>query len=156
MSNFQITPLKREDFSGLFGLLDPELKSIGAMKMLADKKPGFPCRVSLQDAEIGEEVILFPYQHHVTDSPYRATGAVFVRKVAETVVMPQNEIPEMLKTRLLSVRAYDSDGMMQKAVVITGDVLKQELQTVFEDLRIAYIHLHNAREGCFHCSVLRC
>lgn len=123
--------------------------------MLADKKPGFPCRISLQDAEIGEEVILFHYKHHVTDSPYRASGAVFIRRAAKTAVLQPNEVPEMLMFRLLSLRGYNSDGIMQKALVTAGEKLQVDLPALFENQLIAYIHIHNAKEGCFHCLVSR-
>jgi hypothetical protein len=51
---FQISPLPHRQFSHLFGKMDEELAAIGIVAMTADSKPGFPCRVSLRDAEPGD------------------------------------------------------------------------------------------------------
>ena len=91
--NFKIKSLDDKEFSGLFSLENLELEKIGAVRMTVDKFPGFPCRISLEDAEIGEEVILLPYQHHKTNSPYQASGPIFVRKNAKTSTLDINEIP---------------------------------------------------------------
>lgn len=47
---FQISGLSREQFQEFFELDDGELAARGARRYVADKKPGFPCRVSLIDA----------------------------------------------------------------------------------------------------------
>jgi hypothetical protein len=123
--------------------------------MTADHKPGFPCRVSLVDAEIGEEVILIDYTHQDADSPYRASGPIFVRANAETAKLEINEIPAMLSTRLLSVRAYDERGMMRDAEVVKGADLEERIRAFFANERVAYLHVHNAKPGCFNCRVER-
>ena len=81
-SSFQFIALPSEPFTSLFKLSDGELQSIGARRMVVDNKPGFPCRVSLEDAEVGETVLLLPYTHHETTSPYKASGPIFVREKA--------------------------------------------------------------------------
>jgi len=80
--NFKIKSLESSEFLSLFDLDNPALEKMGAIRMIVDEFPGFPCRVSLEDAEIGEEVILLSYQHHQTNSPYQASGPIFVRKIA--------------------------------------------------------------------------
>jgi hypothetical protein len=57
---FRILALPVEPFASFFRLSDAELMQRGARRCVADKKPGFPCRVSLVDAEPGERVILLP------------------------------------------------------------------------------------------------
>ncbi|WP_431244956.1 DUF1203 domain-containing protein [Flavobacterium sp. P21] len=154
-ANFKILPLNHVEFLGLFELTDLELEKIGAIKMTVDKFPGFPCRVSLEDAEIGEEVILLPYKHHKTNSPYQASGPIFVRKRATTPLFKNNEIPTMLNHRLLSLRSYDKNGIMKEAVVIEGNTLKEQIFKSFENEKIDYIHIHNAKPGCYNCLVER-
>ena len=72
---FQISALPRDDFEKLFSLDDQSLANLGAKRYIADTKPGFPCRVSLEDAEPGERVILVPFVHQPADSPYRGLVA---------------------------------------------------------------------------------
>ncbi|MFC0777047.1 DUF1203 domain-containing protein [Flavobacterium sp. HJSW_4] len=154
-TNFKILPLNHIEFLGLFELTDLELDKISAIKMTVDKYPGFPCRISLEDAKIGEEVILLPYNHHKTNSPYQASGPIFIRKRATTPIFQNNEIPKMLHHRLLSLRGYDENGIMKEASVIEGNTLKEQLIKFFENEKVAYIHVHNAKPGCFNCLVER-
>ncbi len=78
--NFQIVPLSLKEFLPLFELSDAELAKHRTRRVIVDANPGFPCRVSLEDAEVGERVILLNYTHQPADSPYRATGPIFVRE----------------------------------------------------------------------------
>ena len=74
--------LPSEPFAPLFDRTDAELRAIGAQRMVVDAKPGYPCRVSLADAEVGETVRLLPFLHHDVGSPCRASGPIFVRRGA--------------------------------------------------------------------------
>jgi hypothetical protein len=150
-TNFQIKALQSAEYSHLLNLNDHELEKRGAIKMIADKNPGFPCRASLKDAEVGEEVLLFAYQHHKTKSPYQASGPVFIRTNAVTANPGVNNIPEILQHRLLSIRAYDKHGMMKTSLVTEGRDLKPLLFKAFKDGDIEYIHIHNAKAGCYNC-----
>lgn len=154
-SNFQIVPAPLENFTHLFALTHVELATFGARRMTADKKPGYPCRVSLMDAEIGEEVVLTPFKYHDVDSPYQSIGPVFVREVARTAKPQVNEIPSMFHHRLLSIRAFDKTAMMIEAKVTGGQNLDEYIKRFFENEKIAYLHLHNAGPGCFNCLVQR-
>jgi len=153
--NFQIVPLRLKEFLPLFELSDSELAERGAHRMIVDANPGFPCRVSLQDAEIGEHVILLNYTHHPADSPYRATGPIFVREKAIEAKLRPGEIPAVVRRRTLSVRGYDAEGMMKNAQVVEGRILEGTIADFFADDRIAYLHLHNAGAGCYSCRVDR-
>jgi len=155
MADFIIESLNKEEFEDLFSLSDNELKEQGIVRMVADAKPGFPCRVSLQDADIGEEVLLLPYAFHQTQSPYQASGPIFVRKNAATAQLNTNQIPLMLQHRLLSVRNYDHKGMMKGSAVIEGKHLAEHLSDIFDDTAISYIHIHNAKAGCYNCVAKR-
>lgn len=154
-NNFKIKSLRSEEFSELFTLSDSELAKHCAVRMIVDEKPGYPCRVSLTDAEIGEEVILLSYQHHKTNSPYQSNGPIFVRKNAKTADLDVNEIPHMLTHRLLSVRGFTKHGMMIEATVTEGDGLRDTLNKVFENQEVSYVHIHNAKPGCYNCVAVR-
>ena len=156
MPSFRLTALSPEPFRPLFDRSDAELAAMGARRVVATHTPGFPCRVSLVDAEPGEELILLPYEHHAVDSPYCASGAIYVRRAAvESRALEAGELPPYVTRRLMSLRAYDADGMMLAADVVDGAALGAELERHFADARVAYIHLHNAKPGCFSCEVVR-
>lgn len=154
-NSFQIIALPTENFASLLSLSDDALEAHGAIRMVADRTPGYPCRVSLTDAEPGETVLLLPFMHHDVASPYRASGPIFVRANAQTATLAINEIPAMLRFRLLSIRAYDEAAMMIGAKVVDGGELEEHISRFFDDQRVAYLHLHNANPGCFNCRVER-
>ncbi len=154
-NNFQIRSLQNEEFSELFSLSDTELSKRGAIRMIVDEKPGFPCRVSLEDAEIGEEVILLNHPHHKVNSPYQSNGPIFVRKIAKTADLEINEIPYMLVHRLLSLRGFNNQGMMIAATVTEGNGLRETLNKIFENQEVSYVHIHNAKPGCYNCVAIR-
>lgn len=126
--------------------------------MVADAKPAFPCRVSLADAEVGETVLLLPFRHHDTASPYQASGPIFIREHAQSAEPAAGEIPPLftVNQRLFSLRAYDEHGMMKHAGISPGTELDTALPKLFDDPEVAYLHIHFARPGCFAAAVVRC
>jgi hypothetical protein len=155
MSSFQIVGLAAEPFETLFGLPDLQLKEMGAARRVASSNPGFPCRVSLRDAEVGEEVLLLHFVHHPVDSPYQASGPIFIRRGASPCTLAPGENPECLTQRLISLRAYDDAHEMLSAGTFAGDALAAEIPRVFDNPRVAYLHLHNAGAGCYACKAIR-
>jgi hypothetical protein len=77
---FRITGLSPEPFRHLFGMSEEELVMHGARRYVADRKPGFPDRIELRDAEPGETLLLLNYEHLPADNPYLASHAIFVAK----------------------------------------------------------------------------
>ncbi|WP_299223410.1 DUF1203 domain-containing protein [uncultured Aquimarina sp.] len=96
LHNFRIKAINQNLISPLFELSESELAKQHALRILVDQKPEFPYRVSLEDANIGEEVILFSYRHHAAKSPYKASGPIFVSKNVKTDTLKVNKIPTML------------------------------------------------------------
>lgn len=157
IETFRIEALAPDPFRPLFALDDATLAARGAVRRTADAPHAFPCRVSLEDAEPGEELVLAHFAHHAVASPYAASGPVFVRRAAlDRPAMPRpGEVPGQLRRRLLSVRAYDADAMMVTAEVLPGEALADWITTAFADRRIAYLHAHFARHGCYAARVVR-
>lgn len=153
--SFQIHALSPAQFEPLFALSDSELTKARATRMIVEEKPGYPCRVSLADAEIGETVILMNFQHQPAESPYQATHAIFVRQNVEQAFPDIGVIPESIKTRLISVRAFDDEHNMINADVVDGSRLSESIQAILQDTKVAYLHLHNAKPGCFAARVTR-
>ena len=154
-SGFRVVALEAEPFAPLWALDDGELHARGMRRIVADSKPGSPCRVSLLDAEPGERLLLLHFAHHDVATPYRSSGPILVRENAVTARPAVNEIPDMLRARLLSLRAYDARGMLVASDIAEGGALDARLSDLFADPEVAYVHLHNARPGCFNCRVER-
>jgi hypothetical protein len=147
--NFQITGLSPEPFRHLYGLSDQELALRGVQRCIADQKPGFPDRIEMRDAEIGEKLLLLNHVCQPADTPYRAAHAIFVIEGAERAYQRVNDIPEVMRSRLLSLRAYDAAGMMLDADVVDGKDLEDLIWRFFASPNVDYIHAHNAKRGCY-------
>jgi len=153
--NFQIKALPFEEFAELKGKNEQELANAHAKWLTVDVEPGFPCRVSLMDAKIGERVLLLSYPYHNVKSAYKASGPIFVREHAIEGIWQVNEVPKMLRHRLQSVRAYDVENTMIGAETIHGEQLEIAINNQLKNRNTDYIHIHNANPGCFNCSVHR-
>ncbi|WP_374605972.1 DUF1203 domain-containing protein [Thermomonas sp.] len=152
---FQLHALPVEPFAADFPLGDGVLRERGIRRVIADGKPHYPCRVSLEDAREGERVLLLPYLHHDVDTPYRASGPIYVREAAMRSRPAVGEVPEQLRSRLLSLRTYDARGMMAWAEVVPGNGIEAGIAALFALERVAYLHVHYAKPGCYACRVER-
>jgi len=153
--DFRISALNVEKFSGLFGQDNAALAKQGVHRMVVDNNPGFPCRVSLRDAEVGENVLLLNYEHQAASTPFRSSHAIFVREWAKQAAPERNEVPRMLRHRLLSVRAFDAAGMMIDADVIDGERLETLIERLLDNDSTDNLHIHNAKLGCYAARVQR-
>jgi hypothetical protein len=87
-------------------------------------------------------------------SPYRSTYAIYVRQNAREARLPINQIPAVLATRLLSVRAFDHAGMLIDADLVPGTALAGTIERLLSH-RADFLHVHNAKPGCFAARVDR-
>jgi uncharacterized protein DUF1203 len=153
--NFRIKGLPAEHFNHLFALSDDELAKLHAVRRAADdRKPGYPCRVSLTDSNPGDELILVNYEHLPVDSPYRMRFAIFVRKGDHTFD-EVDRVPDQLRKRTLAVRAFDSNGMMVGFELADGRELEQAIDKLFAHPSAEYLHVHFAAPGCYAARVER-
>ncbi len=152
MHSFRIRGLPTHEFAHLFSMSQVELERHSAMRVTADGD-GYPCRISLTDAAPGESVILANYCHHRTTSPFRSSFAIYVRE-GERTYDAVDEVPQQLRRRLLSLRAYDSAGMLRAADVVAGTDLETVLPELLHD-RISYVHAHFAKAGCYAALIER-
>jgi hypothetical protein len=153
--SFLITPLEKSNFQHLFAMNSSELAAVRAVRMVVTEKPGFPCRVSLADAEIGENIILVHYEHQPVDSPFRASHAVFVRPAAAQAAPAMNEVPAIFRTRVLSLRGFDAKGMLIAADLADGTNLETAIEAMFQNSQVDYIHIHFAKPGCYAATCRR-
>jgi len=152
---FQITGLPPQPFEHLFGLDEQQLAAHGVKRVVADEHPGYPCRISLEDAQHGESLLLLNFEHLPVDSPYRSRHAIFVREGARQARPEVDEVPESIARRLLSVRSFDDEGSMLDADVVEGASLEPLIERLFKDASATYLHIHNAGRGCFAARVDR-
>ena len=153
--SFRVSGLSPDSFKPFFTLNNSALARLGAQRSIADDAPGYPCRVSLTHAAPGDELILLSFEHQSAHSPYRASGPIFVRRAATAAFDEVNTIPEPVRVRLLSLRAYDAADLIVEADVVDGALVETLIEKFFQSEDVAYLHVHYARRGCFACRVVR-
>ena len=153
--NFTVKGLSAEPFVHLYGRSGAELKELGVKRYTVDCKPGFPDRIEMRDAEIGESMLLLNHMSMDRPSPYRATHAIFIREGAQEQYQAQNEIPEVMSSRILSLRAFDREGMILDAALATGNEVKCAVLRLLANEAVEHLDVHNAARGCFSGRVYR-
>jgi hypothetical protein len=147
--SFRITGLSPEPFRHLFGLSDDELAGKGIRRYVASPGGGFPDRIEMRDAAPGETLLLLNYTHQPADTPYRASHAIFVREGAQERYDRTDEVPEVMRRRVLSLRAFGNDDFIVDADVVDGTKAEGVIQRLLDNPKVAYIQAHYAKHGCY-------
>lgn len=153
--SYRITGLDREPFAELFDMNDTALAERGAVRVTAAADKGWPCRISLEDAKAGEELILLNHLSHDVATPYRSSYAIYVRKAASRTAEFVDEAPPVFEGRPMAFRAFDTEGMLRNAALALPGQADDKIRELFESENIAYIHAHNAAHGCFSARIER-
>ncbi len=153
---YRLLGLDPSPYASLAGLDDAALLAAGARRAIADENPGYPCRDGLDEAAIGERLLLVNYVHmDVARSPYRAAGPVFVREGARTRTVLEDAWPDYLARRPLSLRAYDAEGLIVEADVVDGRAGEALAKAYLARPDVAWIDAHFARRGCWAARIER-
>ena len=153
--SFTVTGLEAKEFAPLFALSDEDLAERGIIRKTATSKPGFPCRVTLEDAEPGETVLLLNYESHKAETPYRSAYAIYVLEGAQEAASFANELPPVFKGRPIALRHFNADGhLIGASLALVGDAA-EKIEAAFMDEQVAYIHAHNTAHGCFAAEIRR-
>ncbi len=152
--SFRTTGLDPALFHELHALGDADLAARGIERAPVTEKPGAPCRISLDDAEIGENVLLLSFDHQPAATPYRQQGPIFVRET-QARFDGVNQIPPALRRRTLSLRGFDAEHGMIEADLTEGAAAEAMIELFFANSAVAYIHAHYARRGCFAARIDR-
>jgi hypothetical protein len=152
--SFRVLGLSPDPFRPLFAMSDGKLRELGARRVIADD-PRMPCRVSMEHARLGEELLLLNFEHQPANTPYRATHAIYVRRAADKAYDVVDVIPEVLRSRLLAIRAFDAEHMMIDAEVCDGIQAADLFERFLSSAQTSYLHVHNAKRGCYATRVER-
>jgi len=152
---FRIKGLESAPFAPLYGLSDDALAAQGVLRRVVDTEFAFPDRIALKDASPGETVLLLNYVHQPAATPFRAAHAIYVREYATTAYDRIGEVPDVLRRRLISLRAFDREGMLQDADVVEGAEIERVITRLFSQHDTAYLHAHFAKPGCYAALIER-
>jgi uncharacterized protein DUF1203 len=152
--SYVVRGLDPAPYRHLFGLPDEELAKKGIVRMTVDD-PMFPCRVSLTDRANGEKVLLLNHVSHDVANPYRATHAIFVTETDQEPAEYIDRIPPVFEKRVLSLRAFDKEGMMTDAILTQPGEADAGIRKLLANRDVETIHAHIASRGCFSAKIER-
>lgn len=153
--DYRITGLSPKPFRHLFGLPDDALAAHGAIRYIAEVDSGYPDRIELRDARPGERLLLVNHVHQPADTPYRASHAIFVLETATTVYDRVNEVPDALRARTISLRAFDAGHLIVDAELVDGRELEGGIERLLAIPAVDYLQAHYAVRGCYAAHVQR-
>ncbi|WP_343550561.1 DUF1203 domain-containing protein [Pantoea sp.] len=148
---YRISGLRAEQFTHLFGQSDSYLTRHGAVRQPVMSYPGYPDRISLREIPAGETALLINHIYQPADTPYHGSHAIYIWEGCTEQGIYINELPEVMKARILSLRAYDEKHFLIMADICEGQSAKTLIETFFADPQISYIQIHNAKQGCYAC-----
>lgn len=152
---YHIEGLDPAGFAHLINLSDDALAAHGAVRMTAVTRPGFPCRISLDDVGEGETLLLLNHVSHDGANPYRASHAIFVGERSTVAGRFRDQVPPALDRRILSLRAFDRSGMMRVAAMAEPGQADAAIRRLLADEQVDHIDAHNATRGCFAARIDR-
>ena len=153
--SFRIQGLPASHFAHLVGASDDQLSQAGALRVRISEPHVAPDRIALRDAEPGETVLLLNYEHQRAATPYRSRHAIYVIEGEQRTFDAVDEVPDVLRRRMLSLRAFDEQGMMIDADLADGREVEPLIERLLANPQAAYIHAHYARRGCFAARIGR-
>jgi hypothetical protein len=147
---YVVTGLPIEEFAPLFGRPEAELTARGVIRRVVDDPHAYPSRVDLEDAAVGDTVLLLNYEHQPADTPFRARHAIFVSEKARETRRLVGRLPGALAAReAISLRAFGEDGMMLDAALVRRGEVEAAIGRFFANPAIRYLHAHTASWGCY-------
>ncbi|KJV24927.1 DUF1203 domain-containing protein [Luteibacter yeojuensis] len=152
---YRIRGIDPSPFVSLYGLTEAELHARGALRRVATDDTGYPERIELRNASKGDSLLLVNYTHQPAAGPYHASHAVFLREGAMEAVQVVDEVPEVLACRMISLRAFTKDDLIDHAVLVDGRQLDEAIRRMLGVQSVAYVHAHYAAYGCFAAYVDR-
>jgi hypothetical protein len=153
--SYAISGLPIETFRPLFALSDEDLAARGVLRKTAVAGGRYPCRITLEDAQPGQTLLLLNYEHQDAATPYRSNYAIYVNESAAETRHLVDETPLVLHDRPIALRAFDEAGMLVASDLALANDVEAAIERQFAKPEVAYLHAHNAAPGCFAARIDR-
>jgi hypothetical protein len=120
-----------------------------------DSEAGLPLRCCLRLSRAGESIALIAYQPSALGGPYAEIGPVFVHVDDCGGPADVTSYPPDFAGRRAVLRPYDAAGLMLDGFVAEPGESETGLKRLFDDRRVALVHVRNVVAGCWNFSVRR-
>jgi hypothetical protein len=119
---------------------------------------GNPCRHCLDDIAGGAPMLALAHRPFPAPQPYAEVGPIFLHAKDCPRYREDSGTPDMFARReAIMIRGYGSDDRIvygSGKVIATADI-ESAARKMFEESKIAYIHLRSASNNCYQCRIER-
>jgi hypothetical protein len=118
---------------------------------------GLPCRCCLDLIKTGEPYLILAHRPFTMLQPYAEVGPIFLHAEPCMPGGGNEALPAFLDSPHYLMRGYGRDERIvygSGRIVATGDIPAQA-EAMFDDPRIAFIHVRSASNTCYHCRIER-
>lgn len=128
-----------------------------ALRRTISTGTGAPCRHCLRNGTKGEEMLLGSYHLPGPTGIYWTPSPIFLHARDCDAYAGQDEIADIVRTSLVSVRAYDAGQtvLYDLGQVAEGPDADAPLARALADPRTSFVNIHTAKPGCLLCRVER-
>jgi hypothetical protein len=117
----------------------------------------YPCRHCLREASGEQGMLLLSHQAPEPRSVYGHPTAIFLCAQACARFDAPDTVPEIVRNRQVSLRAFNSDGMMLYTAneLVEGAGHDAAIRRIFDRAEVAFINVHTTKAGCMLCHIAR-
>ncbi|MDE2449016.1 MAG: DUF1203 domain-containing protein [Gammaproteobacteria bacterium] len=117
----------------------------------------YPCRHCLREASGENGMLLLSHQAPEPRSVYGHPTAIFLCAHGCARFDGPDTVPDIVRNRHVSLRAFESDGMMlyEANELVEGEGHGAAIRRIFERKEVAFINAHTAKAGCMLCHIVR-
>lgn len=122
------------------------------------KGGGIPCRHCLQHVAEGNAFLALAFRPFDSLQPYAELGPIFLHADSCERYEDNANIPELLlnsKTVLLRGYTHEDRILYGSGQVVASSSINEVASKLFENPKIAYIHVRSATNNCFTCRIER-
>lgn len=119
---------------------------------------GNPCRHCLRQIPKDSEMLVLAHCPFPFPQPYAEVGPIFLCADACEPPSDTTRMPEILcDVSEVLIRGYGTDDRIRYGTgrVVAVKRVQGEMEAIFADPTVAYIHVRSARNNCFQCRVER-
>ena len=148
MSRFRCVPIPTETAARWRASGEDDFGN--ALRRSISPGTGAPCRHCLQNIAKGEAALLGSYHLSGPTGIYWTPSPIFLHEQDCPAYTGENELAPIIRTSLVSVRAYDANQMVlyDLGQVAEGPDADAPLARALADPRTSFINIHTAKPGC--------
>ena len=126
-----------------------------ALSVRMSEGQGAPCRHCLREVPEGQGMILIGHSPFTRPGPFREVGPIFICAEDCARYATPECLPDVVRNRLVQLRAYSAteEILYDHSTLLQGTEVEAALPPVFDDPRVAFVHLRSGLNGCFLCQV---